>query len=424
LFGARNDLSYSVTVTKNLDVSLGSRVRALLLTVAVASAAVAATTVAMEGGVSYINLDTLLLEPGKFLTLLVLPLLVALACVMVSALPVAVTVNVAMMTCLVALLEVGAWWLVPPRAIIHGEPEAIGTSRFYLPDLTLGYVMAPSTSAHHRRTVNDRQIYDVLYRTDAWGRRETPTNGRPKDGFLLFFGDSNTFGEGLSQTETLPYYAGEAAKTYHPYNYGVSGYGPSNLLALARRGGLQRQIAEREGYAIFFVIPAHVGRVIGSSQMSTGWGRHFPYFVENARGGLVNNGDFVHGRPFTTLAYFVWTKSNLVDYFGVDLPLCYTASNYQLTAKILKESSRLLAEQLNLRGFVVVLGQTYNHLQRHVIHELQYALARERVPYLDYTGLFDTRDWQYRLSQADYHNSALANRMIATRLVGDLLSSR
>jgi hypothetical protein len=164
--------------------------------------------------------------------------------------------------------------------------------------------------------------------------------------------------------------------------------------------------------------------VIGSSQMSTGWGRHFPYFVENARGELVNNGDFVHGRPFTTLAYFVWTKSNLVDYFGVDLPLWYTASNYQLTAKILKESSRLLAEQLNLRGFVVVLGQTYNHLQRHVIHELQYALARERVPYLDYTELFDARDWQYRLSQADYHNSALANRMIATRLVGDLLSSR
>jgi hypothetical protein len=411
-------------VTKNLDVSLRSRVRALLLTVAAASAAVAATTVAMEGGISYINLDTLLLEPGRFLTLLVLPISVALACVMVCALPVVVTVNVAMMTCLVALLEVGAWLLAPPRAIIHGEPEAIGTSRFYLPDLTLGYVMAPSTSARHRRTVNDREIYDVLYRTDVWGRRETPTSGQPKRGFLLFFGDSNTFGEGLSETETLPYYAGEVAQDYRPYNYGVSGYGPSNLLALARRGGLRQQVAEPEGYAIVFVIPAHVDRVIGSSQMSTSWGRHFPHFVENARGELVNHGDFVHGRPFTTLAYFVWTKSNLVDYFGTDLPLWYTGSDYQLTAKVLKESSRLLAEQLNLRDFVVILGQTYNELQFHVIHELRYALARERVSYLDYTELFDTRDWQYRLSQADYHNSAQANRMIGTRLIGDLLGAR
>ena len=407
-------------MTKILDVFPSSRARALLVTVAVAFAAVAVTTVTLRGGVSYINLDSLLLEPGKFLTLVVLPTLVAVACVMVSALPVVVTVSVSIMMCLLAFLEAGAWLLAPPRPVMHGEPEPVGTSRFYVPDVNLGYVMAPSTSARHRRTVNDRQVYDVLYRTNAWGRRETPTSDQPKHGFLLFFGDSNTFGEGLSQTETLPYYAGEVAKAYRPYNYGVSGYGPSNLLALARRGGLRQEVAEREGYAIFFFIPAHVGRVIGSSQMSTGWGRHFPHFVKNARGDLVSDGDFVHGRPFTTLAYFAWTKSNLADYFGVDLPLWYTGSDYQLTAKVFKESGRLLAEQLNLRGFVVVLGQVYNEPQRHMIHELQYALARERVSYLDYTGLFDTRDPQYRLSQSDYHNSALANRIIATRLVADL----
>jgi hypothetical protein len=252
------------------------------------------------------------------------------------------------------------------------------------------------------------------------GRRETPAGAGPRHTFLLFFGDSNTFGEGLSQTETLPYYAGEATTAYRPYNYGVSGYGPSHLLSLARRGGLRQEVAEPEGYAIFFLIPAHVGRVIGSSKVSTGWGRHFPYFVENGRGDLVARGDFVHGRPLVTLAYFVSAKSTLADSLGVEFPLWHTGFDYRLTAKVLKESHRLLARQLHLRGFVVVLGQVYNDSQRRVMHEIRDALTSERVSYLDYTELLDAHDVRYRLSASDYHNSALANRMIATRLVADL----
>jgi hypothetical protein len=59
-----------------------------------------------------------------------------------------------------------------------------------------------------------------------------------------------------------------------------------------------------------------------------------------------------------------------------------------------------------------------------MMHEIRDARARERVTYLDYTELFDTRDVRYRLSESDYHNSALANRIIATRLVADLAGTR
>ena len=42
----------------------------------------------------------------------------------------------------------------------------------------------------------------------------------------------------------------------------------------------------------------------------------------------------------------------------------------------------------------------------------------------DYTRLFDAGDLRYRLAELDYHNSATANRVIAARLVADLLDAR
>jgi hypothetical protein len=107
-------------------------------------------------------------------------------------------------------------------------------------------------------------------------------------------------------------------------------------------------------------------------------------------------------------------------YLRIDLPLRYTVHDYALTAKVLKESGQLLAEQTRLRGFVVILGQAYDTTQRQIIRSVRDALSREDVAYLDYTELFDMHDPQYRLSEFDYHNSARANRAIAARLVADL----
>ena len=383
--------------------------------------ALAAMWLAGRGGFTYVNLDSLLRDPIRFLVLLALPSSVAVVCLVAALLPRLILTNVAILVSLIGLLELGAWLLAPAEPLIRGEPEALGASAFYVPDKSLGYVMAPSVRARHRRWVGNRQIYDVLYQTDAWGRRETPTRaGSKRTSYMLFFGDSNMFGEGLSQDETLPYYAGEVARSYRPYNYGVSGYGPSHLLVLARRGGVRQEVAEGEGYAVYYLIPAHLGRVIGSSNVSTSWGRHFPYVVTNGGGELVAKGNFVGGRPYTTLGYFLWSKSNLAHYFQATLPLWYTKSDYRLTARVLKESSRLLGRQLQLRRFVVVIGQVYNDRQRRVARKLREALLGEKVPYLDYTELFNTQDVNYRLAEDDYHNSALANRTIANRLILDL----
>ena len=393
------------------------------LAVAVAACASLVATLSIRG-VSCVNLDSLLEDPATFYALLVAPGLLALGG-LVIALPRIVSGNVAVFVGLLLLAEVAAWSLAPAPTAIHGEPEAIGGGSFYVRDPALGYVLAPSVTARHRRTEGERVVYDVIYGIDDRGRRQTPTTGdERRESFLLFFGDSNTFGEGLGPTETLPSQAGQHAPRYRPYNYGVPGYGPAQLLAQVEKGRIADEVTEREGYAVYLLIPAHVARVVGSTQVSTGWGRHFSYYTLGEGGELRSNGDFVHARPLTTLGYYFWTKSSLAAYFGVDLPLRYTAEDYRLSAKILVESSRMLARQIRLRGFVVVLGQVFNPAQRRVINGTRDALVAEGIAVLDYTALFDANERRYRLSELDYHNSAEANRVLAARLASDLRIGR
>jgi len=387
-------------------------------------AVVALTTLSVRG-LSYVNLDSLLEAPLSFHMLLVMPASLAVLSFAGATLPRTVLINIAVLAGLICFAEAAAWVLTPPPLETHGEPEVPGGGSIYLPDATLGYVLAPSVVARHHRTAGDKEVYNVTYEIDDLGRRRTPTTpGADRRAFLLFFGDSNTFGEGLGQADTLSYYAGQMAPGFQPYNYGVPGYGPQHMLQLLNVRRFAHEVPEPEGYAVFFLIPAHVARAIGSSKVSTGWGRHFPYYEVDGDGELVTAGDFVHGRPLTTLAYHLWNQSSLAAAFGVELPPRYTRQDYRLTAKILAESGRQLSRQVRLRGFYVILGQAYNAPQLRVLENLRNALAREGVPYLDYARLLDPRNAAFRVSEFDAHNSGTANRAIAARLISDLRIGR
>jgi len=376
-------------------------------------------------GFSSVNLDRLLESPLSFHALVVLPSLLALLLLALATLPRIFLVNLAVFVSLIGAVEAAVWALAPTPAPVRGEPVALQGPTFYRPDATLGYALAPSVVARHQRTEGSAEVYSVIYEIEERGRRRTPTSPLPaRRSFLLFFGDSNTFGEGLGQSDTLPYYAGELAAAYRPYNYGVPGYGPPHMLELLKVRRFAQEVSEPDGYAFFFLIPAHIARVIGSSTVSTGWGRHFPYYQVAPDGGLVAAGDFAHGRPLTTLLYYFWNRSNLVSFLGVDLPLRYTDRDYRLTAKVLAEGGRRLARQVQLRGFYVVLGQAYNAPQLQVLEEMRSALAREGVSSLDYARLLDAHDLRYRVSELDLHNSGEANRAMAAKLVSDLRIGR
>jgi hypothetical protein len=368
-----------------------------------------------------VNLDRLLERPTEFTLLVALPVAVGGLGLAMALLSRTLWINLLVFVALQAALELAAHWFSPAPPAIAGEPVVPRGGDFYVRDAALGYRLAPSTVARHQRTENGRVAYDVTYRTDAFGRRLTPVRGDPARGaFLLFFGDSNTFGEGLEQDQTLPFYAGELAGAHRPYNYAAPGWGPGQMLELAKSGRIPREVDEPHGSAVYFFIPAHLGRVVGSSEVASGWGRNFPHYRLDGTGGLVRRGDFAGGRPLTTLAYFFWSRSSLVSALGARLPPSYRDEDYRLTAKILGEARDLLGRQVSLDGFAVALGQALNEPQRRVTLRMRAALAGEGVASLDYTDLYDASDLRYSLSALDKHNSALANWTLAGELVRDL----
>jgi hypothetical protein len=390
------------------------RFRLALLAMAVGQAAVLAAAVAALG-FAYINLDSLHDERLFFHLLVTVPLGLGLLTVVLALLPPMLRANLILFLVFWLVAEFIFSWMLPAQ--LQGDPRSLVKTDYKLHS-PIGYVLAPNNRAMHIKRIGNRQVMNATYVIDNFGRRLTlPYAADGRTNFLLFFGDSNTFGEGLNQTETLPYQVALLAPHYHPYNYGVSGYGPAQALDLIKARDLRLEIAEPQGLALFVFLPTLLDRVRGGSLVSTDWGRHFSRYETDSKGRLVRRGDFVHSRPLLTLFYYLVTCSNIAAYFDLTLPRKLSDSDFELTARVLAESQRQLKNQLNVRGFYVVLAPVTlweAPIARHLIPFLR----EQGLPYLDLTRMFDADKPGYRLP--DYHLSALSDRLIAQRLVNDL----
>ena len=112
-----------------------------------------------------------------------------------------------------------------------------------IPDPVLGHTLPPNAQIVGKTARGGTLLYQATYTTDAYHRRITPIDHlEQRHKFLLFFGCSMTFGLGVNDDETMPFYVAQFASHYHPYNYGVSGYGPHYMLAQLQRGALTKEI--------------------------------------------------------------------------------------------------------------------------------------------------------------------------------------
>ena len=85
----------------------------------------------------------------------------------------------------------------PPPPPPHFEGSY--TDNFFVDDPLLGYTPHPNAQVQSIKKQGDEVIYDVTYAIDEFGRRITPDQDDPaRDKFLLLFGDSFTFGEGVA----------------------------------------------------------------------------------------------------------------------------------------------------------------------------------------------------------------------------------
>jgi hypothetical protein len=282
-------------------------------------------------------------------------------------------------------------------------------------DENFGFKHLANVHAGAAKKRGDNIVYSVNYSTDAYGRRQTPVvDIEKRSRFVLFFGCSFTFGEGVNDNETLPYYVGERALGYRPYNYGVMGYGPQELLAKLETGRLRDELHEKDGILVYTFIDDHVRRAIGTLEVVNSWGGRMPYYTIDSHGMLVRNGSFTSGRPILSTLYWALGKSQIGKYFHIELPRRITEDDIRLTAVILEKSARLFEAQFHSKDFYVLIypgSRRTNSLIRY--------LRAGGINYLDYSKLFDPNEPDLSFD-GDPHPKPKAYQIVRDRLVRDL----
>jgi hypothetical protein len=265
--------------------------------------------------------------------------------------------------------------VVPTEAPAPAPPpihyEGSYTQDFFRPDELLGSRPRPGAVVSSTKKQGDAVIYDVVYTIDEHQRRVTPVDDPAgRDKFILFFGGSFTFGEGVNDDETLPYHVGRLAPYYRPYNYGLSGYGPQQMLAMLQSGLLDEAVAETDGMVIYTFIDAHVERAIGSMYVYNAWGDQMPYYALDRRGNLVRRGNFTTGRPMLSAIYGWLEHSEIAKYFNVNIPGELRDRHYAHAARIMAEARDTFQETYNSDQFYVVIypdeGDYFEDMEVHL----------------------------------------------------------
>lgn len=249
---------------------------------------------------------------------------------------------------------------------------------------------------------------------DKYRRRLTPTEnlqGRSK--YALFLGCSFTFGDGVRDNETLPYFFGEMVPTYQPYNYGRSGAGPQQMLVTLQNSHINKQITEKEGILIYTFLDQHINRTIGSMRAVGELGPFHPYFFINKHNELVQKGSFASGRPFLTRLYRIIFRSQLARFFHIELPPLIREQDVYLTYRIIKESARLYQAQFKNSNFYILFYPGSRYARRIIPY-----LENDGIKYLDYSWI-DFRNKAFRL-EGNPHPAPLAYRTLAERIAKDL----
>jgi hypothetical protein len=166
---------------------------------------------------------------------------------------------------------------------------------YHQPDDILGHATTPGKATRVRKWYGQTLLYDVTYTIGPDGLRISPPGtGGPPEACVLFFGDSFTFGEGLSDAEAMPYRVGEiGGGRYEVYNFGFHGYGPHQMLSALEHGRVESILKCRPTHVIYSAIADHVARVAALNS----WGRHDPRYRLEPDGSVRYDGHFDDDEP-------------------------------------------------------------------------------------------------------------------------------
>ena len=220
-------------------------------------------------------------------------------------------------------------------------------------DDTLGY----KAKANWHLQWQPSKSGEVLnFSTDSLSRRIVPTKNdslkNVRDKYALFLGCSYTYGDGVSDEQTMPYFFEQKTNQFHAENYGFMGYSPLQSLALFQHRNLRKEIIGQQGFAVYTYINDQIDRVIPASRWIELMKGRFPNLIRQS---MVTDGIFLKKRHI--LYDFVhWSgNTNTAQYFRIGYPKIHNDSHYQLVIDILKKTKEEYQQQFKNNNFYVII---------------------------------------------------------------------
>ena len=213
----------------------------------------------------------------------------------------------------------------------------------------LGYAPVKNSRLSVKKYHGDTLLYDVIYSIDANGLRTHPPSDNEPTSSVLFLGCSYTFGSGVQDAETMPFFFQQLSKgCFKAINLGYEGYGPHQMLAI-----LEHELEENvvkylpPEFAIYQAIPEHVGRCVGKN----GYDLYGPKYVLNEDSNLIHIGPF--HRYFVANFITGLTRSHVLRK-SMFTPQEITLRDIELFVAIVEEAARLFEERHGGQFYVLL----------------------------------------------------------------------
>ncbi len=307
----------------------------------------------------------------------------------------------------VAALAFGAWQRFQS---LQSAPSK-GQGFYQLAD-DVGFIPRANVQMTARADAGGRTIYDVIYTIGPDHFRVVPEAAENSDACVLLFGDSFTFGDGVSDDET---YAAQIVKRsgrrVAAQNFAVSGWGPHQFLAGLQSGRFQHAVRCRPTDAVFLMIPSLIWRASG---VTNPWDPTGPRYRLGADGRPIRDGALGDPDPYN------WRR-----WIGLN-PVSKGQASRLATAMIAEAMSELKRLYHGIRTHAIsyrVASWGDTDFSSEELAAFEYDLQQAGVMPLPLEAIipryrFALRD--YVLDPADYHPNARAHRLIAEFILREI----
>lgn len=262
------------------------------------------------------------------------------------------------------------------------RPDYIGS---FVEDDTLGLRAKPNWSLKWL-PVKQNITYDSIFiSVDSLSRRITPkTDSLPRVNFAVFLGCSFTYGDGVSDMQTLPFYFQKYTSNFTSYNYGYLAYSPLHMLARLEYYPLRKAVKEKDGVGIYTMIDDHLDRVIPAIRWIDMTNGKFPYLDTKT---MTTNGIFCNKKRFYTYLVKKFQNSGIQRLFNIGYPKIHTINHFRLLNNLVTKSREEYKRQFQNDHFYVVIFPG-----SHVSQELMQLMKVSKLHVLDYSNLLPISD--------------------------------